>query len=564
MFEQQFLPYHNHFSSPSPSGFGGLSAQQLQVLYAVVRDAWFQNYSLDQILTACRLYLPQGVGTVVEALADYIEINERPPALTEEAFRIQIGNTYRCSPTVEAFQKLVDSTKNLYLKDLAQQGLEKVKEAGIKGRLPVGNFTLASAEKIVLQEQVSVLIFGNSGAGKTSVSIKLISVISRNLDKPVQVLVLDPHLNDWGTLPIVSEPEEIVRTLDCLVRELIRRRNDWKRQVRELPPEERAKNWPYLIIVWDEIDDALTFAATKEAKLLIKREKLFHPADALRLLGAQLRKFEGCLIGMNQSRNCDALDLDSNQRSNFVDIDLCESALNQASTLWKGEQPERLFIESKRQGYPCLVRSRPALHPTHAHYTVRQNKQPPMAFEAPITEPWSINIPAEPIVFRGDLSEVFQAETISPKQSLSEIGLEEDDEDEDVWGSKQDYLYQLYREIKKGRTAQPPRSKTDICNGWEGNTERKFRDYDEALLTYANEWLEEFVKDDTLSVNLDSLVSLFWGLSNNRNNKKARNKINLYKRELKSILEKMNVHFNGEGAQLEGHDKVISLREYRS
>jgi len=334
---------------------------------------------------------------------------------------------------------------------------------------------LVNAIEEVKRQGVSVLIFGNSGSGKSSTARLLIGAITAQRD--AIVLVADHHLNDWGNLPVIGKLPNVLRTIDCIVKELDRRQNDWERQCRELPKSERKKDYPFFIFVWDEIGGVLTYAKSKEGRELIKKEGLIDPSDALLRLGSELRKFKGLFIGLNQSGTTDALGIDGSYRNNFVDIHLCESALNQIDYClnWKKDDNRWQFVDSKREGYPCIVKGKPALHPTHAHHQLFAEGNPPIQVNEPNLLPLDLELPETPIVYNADPS-CETARTVRAQPAPQPARLEPVEDARDAPLSKEVLLKPEITEKELERAWQlwnnGTQSKEQLCKGVWGGMKR--------------------------------------------------------------------------------------------
>ncbi|NER30082.1 MAG: DUF87 domain-containing protein [Symploca sp. SIO1C4] len=552
---------------------------EVAFLYDAILEEW-EYSTAEQILSDCRQNLDKRLYTYAQLIVSHLEQNSQPSASEVEAYKLTVRKLFRKSPTPETFRKLAAETENVYLQQIALNAVQTLENAAVMGRLPgkfAKNIRILNPIEVILREQVSALIFGNTGSGKSSLASMLVSVLSRHLQKPVQVLVLDPHLNDWGCLPIVDEKVHIIRVLTLLVHELEARKANWRWQVRNLPKEQRQKDWPFLITIWDEIDDTLSFANSKAGQRLIEREGLMHPSDVLRVYGSQIRKFGGMLLGLNQSGNVEALGIDSKYRSNYIDIHLVESALMQAESLWKMETPERAFIEARRDGYPCVVRSRPAIHPTHGHYPLRQEGLAPAASPAPLLEPWGLSLTIEPVVFSGNIEEVFGGQIVGskelalmlqgpkPSQALPQGAeqLEPDPWEEGTPGLPT--LEEAFRQIKAGRSQTPPLKKSDICATWGGRNADKFAIYDEALQTYGQEWLKEFIADGKLTKPWQEIVELFGGIpyASKDKSSKNRSKFNQTKELVFGILHALGVEPEAASSKMPPAN-VIPLRRHPS
>lgn len=205
-----------------------------------------------------------------------------------------------------------------------------------------------------------ILIIGGTGYGKTSTAVAVAGELTE--DEPAEVLCLDPHGNElWEKLgiPVLTEFKAIEQQTGLLVDELDSRRELWIKQ---------RKRKRTLLVFGDELNACLDeFANPKQL------------SKALRRIGSEGRKFGIIFIGINQSGNVDALDLDSNYRANFLMIAVGSAAreLIKGMRLTDDQKAEALKV-----AYPCAVTGAvsPQLmkHPTHGDYTVfRKVGNPP-------------------------------------------------------------------------------------------------------------------------------------------------------------------------------------------
>ncbi|NER30516.1 MAG: ATP-binding protein [Symploca sp. SIO1C4] len=518
---------------------GGLGQALVQ---EIVLRAWEAGQSTESILADCSKHMNRQDAAWARLIVEELEVNYRPTPVEIGAYKLRLRDVFRKNPTSAAMEKIAAETNNIYLKKIAQQAVAILRQAEANGRSPANqtaaNVKLAHVLEIICRCKVSVLLFGNSGSGKSSVACLIISYISRNRSitkgKIPQILVLDPHVNDWGRMPVVHKGADILRTLHLVVKELERRQENWANQVENLPESKRKKDWFYLIVVWDEIGGTLAYAKTEEGKKLIKEEGLIHPSDALLRLGSELRKFEGMFFGLNQSGNCEAIGIDSSYRNNFVDVHLCESALMQIES-WDHSCSEYQFVYSRRDGYPCVVRGKPALHPSHSQHTVFAEGSPPIEFEPAQQEPLTLRLPVKPLVFRGELQDSYVGHLL-PAASSTPSGSAPEKQKETE--SDNDQLYQLFLSIKAGRSQNPPLTKTKICESWGGRTQLNHQRYDEALDAYAAQWVAEFVSDGELQIRCEDLIELIWSVTPHRRHKE---KFRKCKQILEDILASLGV-----------------------
>jgi hypothetical protein len=585
-----------------------------EIIQQFVINAWNAGQAKDDILDeaiACG-HTRQEIA-FIENLLDDLEVNYQPTKDEIEAYARKVKATFRKHQTSKALQALADSTPNKVLKGYAQKAADALKKAEKAGKVGSGNaLETVDAREIILTGQVSVLIAGNSGSGKSCVANLICSDISYSPrithGRLPQILVLDSHLNDWGKLPILHRKPDILRALTVACRELERRQEHWAWQVANLPKEQRRKDcWFYFIIILDEIGAIIAYANSDEGSSLIRREGLVHPSEAIRMLGSELRKFQGLFIGMNQSVNCDALGIDSAYRNNFVDIHLGKAALTKCKEYgWGNDSAEYLYLAA--QAYACLVGRNVALHPTHYFYKVFAEKSPPASFPNAQTEPLSLMLPRRPIsydtndnLYTGEvlpMREILQrydrmiaefamdeeerevripaptrAEanapttipTLTPPSTIANNTAEpseaiDDPTLEDLWdddGDDDQALRAAYEDIRQCRSQTPPLKKTAICDRWTGRTSSKLMRYDDALRRYAILWVSDYVQDGELTIEFRDLIELIWDTTPGRH---TRERYKQCRNELGRILTALRVRIPWTQDEADADNNIVQLR----
>ena len=495
-----------------------------KLIPALVWESWQKGASREEILKDSE-GMSRGNLAIVQLTLDEIEKKYRPSQLEIQAYATNLYRRWQMENLgSEDINAIAQAERNQYLRQVAQKAANVIRSYEARGISTSGSFEdkedfeIVDVQDVFSRKKVSCVIFGNSGAGKSSVAKALASELSFN--QPIQAIVVDRHLNDWGNIPIVSDWEDILRTLHFLVEELDRRQENWKWQVENLPPEQRSKDWSYLLIIWDEIGATLSYANKGIGKDLIKAENLYHPSDVLLRLGSEIRKFNGCFIGLNQSGNCAAIGIDSNYRSNFTAIHLCESAIAHAKAMPKNN-PVRKFIMARRKGYPCLVDSQAALHPTHHQYDLFREGNVPASFPEPKIEPLTLDLPCRPLVYQGTLKDAFQGSVVKTEEKkilvrAKPIGLQIDPE------PTSDQLLGIFKKIREIRSENESASMSDVCSQLGVGTKDSFDLYKQALDEYAHLWIEEeFISDGELNVRYQDVIQIVWGFTSHKRYKKT-------------------------------------------
>jgi hypothetical protein len=596
--QQQYLIQQTQL----PAGF----TLARELIQQFVFTAWSAGQAKDDILDeaiACG-HSRQELA-FIENLLDDLEINYQPTKDEIEAYVRKVKATFRKHQTSKALQALADSTPNKVLKGYAQKAADALKQAEKTGKIGGGSLEMVDVREVVLTGQVSVLIAGNSGSGKSCVANLICSDISHSPQithgRLPQILVLDSHLNDWGKLPILHRKPDILRALTIACRELERRQEHWAWQVANLPKEQRRKDcWFYFIIILDEIGAILAYANSDEGASLTRREGLIHPSVAIRMLGSELRKFQGLLIGMNQSVNCEALGIDSAYRNNFVDIHLGKAALMKSKEYgWGLDSPEYIYLAS--QAYACLVGRSVALHPTHYFYKTFADKSPPATFPNAQTEPLSLMLPRCPIsyepnenLYNGEvlsISEILRRydqmieeyalrderedvsisalvtgesnaaiPTLDPPSSITSNMLATDPVLEDLWDDDtedEQVLRQAYEDIRQCRSQNPPLKKTAICDRWRGRTTTRLKRYDDALRRFAILWVSEYIQNGELTIEFRDLIELIWDATPGKH---TRERYKQCRSELGRILTALRVRIPWSQEEADHDNNVVQLR----
>jgi len=209
-------------------------------------------------------------------------------------------------------------------------------------------------------EASGIILAGNSGAGKTSVALKCLGILTE--DEPKEIVALDIHArkNHWHEhgIPTLYRADDIMAALVAINTELTRR-------------SEQGIDSPELIVVLDEIGALKArikqdYPDPKEA-----RQAIYWIDSTLLRLGAEGRKFGVCLVAINQSKNVSQMGIDGQNRNNYLLILLNAAARDYTNTAgWGNDDPRTQYLNEK--AYCAMVSGctsdRVLAHPTHGNY----------------------------------------------------------------------------------------------------------------------------------------------------------------------------------------------------
>lgn len=233
--------------------------------------------------------------------------------------------------------------------------------------LPVSNEEINKYDWEQITEENSLLIGGEPGSAKTSVTAGfIVPKISQKYDS--EIIVLDSHStknrwNEMGYKRVISDYEEIYEFLEWL---------DKEREIRR-----KSTNKKHLIIcVFDEINDVWSYLERSDKQNKTKR-----------LVNAQLilqnllncRKFDIQIIGMMQSHLCEDIGLSGSVRRQAMVI-LLNGAARAEAYRNKNQftKEEYTYLTDKERPYIALVTGyqsiQVATHPTHGNYKVFSKK----------------------------------------------------------------------------------------------------------------------------------------------------------------------------------------------
>ena len=233
--------------------------------------------------------------------------------------------------------------------------------------LPVSNEEINKYDWEQITEENSLLIGGEPGSAKTSVTAGfIVPKISQKYDS--EIIVLDSHStknrwNEMGYKRVISDYEEIYEFLEWL---------DKEREIRR-----KSTNKKHLIIcVFDEINDVWSYLERSDKQNKTKR-----------LVNAQLilqnllncRKFDIQIIGMMQSHLCEDIGLSGSVRRQAMVI-LLNGAARAEAYRNKNQftKKEYTYLTDKERPYIALVTGyqsiQVATHPTHGNYKVFSKK----------------------------------------------------------------------------------------------------------------------------------------------------------------------------------------------
>lgn len=233
--------------------------------------------------------------------------------------------------------------------------------------LPVSNEEINKYDWEQITEENSLLIGGEPGSAKTSVTAGfIVPKISQKYDS--EIIVLDSHStknrwNEMGYERVISDYEEIYEFLEWL---------DKEREIRRNSTDKKH----LIICVFDEINDVWSYLERSDKQNKTKR-----------LVNAQLilqnllncRKFDIQIIGMMQSHLCEDIGLSGSVRRQAMVI-LLNGAARAEAYRNKNQftKEEYTYLTDKERPYIALVTGYQSIqiakHPTHGNYKVFSKK----------------------------------------------------------------------------------------------------------------------------------------------------------------------------------------------
>ena len=233
--------------------------------------------------------------------------------------------------------------------------------------LPVSNEEINKYDWEQITEENSLLIGGEPGSAKTSVTAGfIVPKISQKYDS--EIIVLDSHStknrwNEMGYERVISDYEDIYEFLEWL---------DKEREIRRKSTDKKH----LIICVFDEINDVWSYLERSDKQNKTKR-----------LVNAQLilqnllncRKFDIQIIGMMQSHLCEDIGLSGSVRRQAMVI-LLNGAARAEAYRNKNQftKEEYTYLTDKERPYIALVTGYQSIqiakHPTHGNYKVFSKK----------------------------------------------------------------------------------------------------------------------------------------------------------------------------------------------
>ena len=233
--------------------------------------------------------------------------------------------------------------------------------------LPVSNEEINKYDWEQITEENSLLIGGEPGSAKTSVTAGfIVPKISQKYDS--EIIVLDSHStknrwNEMGYERVISDYEDIYEFLEWL---------DKEREIRRKSTDKKH----LIICVFDEINDVWSYLERSDKQNKTKR-----------LVNAQLilqnllncRKFDIQIIGMMQSHLCEDIGLSGSVRRQAMVI-LLNGAARAEAYRNKNQftKKEYTYLTDKERPYIALVTGYQSIqiakHPTHGNYKVFSKK----------------------------------------------------------------------------------------------------------------------------------------------------------------------------------------------
>ena len=233
--------------------------------------------------------------------------------------------------------------------------------------LPVSNEEINKYDWEQITEENSLLIGGEPGSAKTSVTAGfIVPKISQKYDS--EIIVLDSHStknrwNEMGYERVISDYEDIYEFLEWL---------DKEREIRRKSTDKKH----LIICVFDEINDVWSYLERSDKQNKTKR-----------LVNAQLilqnllncRKFDIQIIGMMQSHLCEDIGLSGSVRRQAMVI-LLNGAARAEAYRNKNQftKEEYTYLTDKERPYIALVTGYQSIqiakHLTHGNYKVFSKK----------------------------------------------------------------------------------------------------------------------------------------------------------------------------------------------
>ncbi len=341
-------------------------------LYNLLYNAWLAGQSQAEILRTCALYLGRSEYALAQIMIDRIEVNYQPSLLEIEVFKNELHEKYLSGVSASELAAIAQNTKNIYYKNLLLKAatIVELSEAQAVKKAhqtaPTNAIELANFEELA-REATGIALFGDPGSGKSCIAMWLLGLLTQVLGE-AEIVVFDTHweAGKWKNLTVFYEPTLVLEQMKLLLEVELEDRKKRKR---------RGEKLPLLIWVLEEIGD-INLHCQRMAKKTKNESYSNLLGDFLIGLGAQGRKYEFLGLIVNQSGNTGA-----NGMGGMGDY------LKAFSEIWLGrvclKRAKLMGLDSNvidflsQQAYPCLLGEKPAIHPTHGKYSVREKKQPP-------------------------------------------------------------------------------------------------------------------------------------------------------------------------------------------
>ena len=521
------LPQNQEANSNTPY----LSPEQQQLVRAVY-SLWQQGNSTEAILEFAQGNLSRQNCAVVRLFLNHLASTYQPSELEIAAFKAQLYEDYRNGTNSEEFYQRAEQENNPIYKQLLIQSAQIIQKAEAIGRIPAS--TAANTPQLAnlaetLEEATGLYVSGDPGSGKTSAINHLIG-LATNVLGAAEILVFDTHWfpGKWEGMTVIYEPELVLNQMRFMLdgnsstESELQRSKDAKRT---------GQNCPLRIWIIDELGDLSLHAKRQFEKNKEARWKHLI-GDFLVGFGSQGRKYEYFGVAINQATNVASSGLDG--MGDYLEAFVKVFTGRIAGKWAKIQGLNKGAIEFlTKQAYPCLIGDTPAIHPTHGNYRVRKKKQPPKPEQDyPVQQlPLSIQLVMPPDSegegwVAGDIS----ARAFAQHSQQKDFQVKEQDKTND------EDLYQLFIDIKTKRSQGL--TKTQIAEGWDGNNQDNFNQYERAIARYAGEWITDFIENNQLTARWQDLIELIWSATPHKRHKQ---RFKEAKKQLGAILAELEV-----------------------
>lgn len=237
-------------------------------------------------------------------------------ALAKKDVRIQAPIPGKSTVGIEIAN---DETTTIYFKEI----METLPKSLEKSKLLVGlgKDIMNNTKYVEIDKTPHLLVAGATGSGKSvCINCMIISILMRTKPDEVKLMLIDPkkvELSMYNGVPhlirpVVTNPKEAAIALKKIVDEMDHRYNIFEERGvkniatyneyidnknKTLPPEERIKRMPYIVVIVDELAD-LMMVASKEVEECILRITQMARAAGIHLVIATQRPSTDVITGL--------------------------------------------------------------------------------------------------------------------------------------------------------------------------------------------------------------------------------------------------------------------------